>query len=54
MLPVYKIFCFDGEPYIIQAIQNDKQPNESVDYFDAHWNRLSLRQNFPNRMKCLQ
>lgn len=59
MLPVYKFFCFDGEPYIIQAIQNDKQPNESVDYFDVHWNRLLLRQNFPNsvvapnRPKCM-
>lgn len=47
-LPVYKFFCFGGEPRIVQAIQNDKQPNESIDYFDAEWNRLLLRQNFPN------
>ena len=47
-LPVYKIFCFGGEPYIIQAIQNDKQPNESIDYFDIGWDKLPLRQNFPN------
>ncbi len=47
-LPVYKFFCFDGKPMIIQAIQNDKQPNETIDYFDINWNLLSLKQNFPN------
>lgn len=47
-LPVYKIFCFDGEPKLIQSIQNDKTPQESIDYFDSKWNRLELRQNFPN------
>ena len=48
VLPVYKFFCFNGKPKLIQAIQNDKQPNESIDYFDTEWNRLELRQNFPN------
>ncbi len=47
-LPVYKFFCFGGEPKIIQVIQNDKQKNESIDYFDAEWKLLDLRQNFPN------
>ena len=47
-LPVYKILCFNGEPKIIQTIQNDKQPNESVDYFDCEWNRLNIRQDYPN------
>lgn len=47
-LPVYKFFCFDGVPKIIQSIQNDKQENETIDYFDTQWNRLELRQNFPN------
>ena len=47
-LPVYKIMCFNGEPRIIQTIQNDKQPNESIDYFDTEWQVLPLRQNFPN------
>lgn len=50
-LPVYKFLCFDGEPKIIQTIQNDKQPNESIDYFDTEWNLLELRQNFPNSEK---
>ncbi len=47
-LPVYKFFCFDGEPEIIQVIQNDKQSNESIDYFNTDWELLDLRQNFPN------
>lgn len=50
-LPVYKFLCFDGEPRIIQTIQNDKQPNESIDYFDTEWNLLDLRQDFPNSKK---
>lgn len=47
-LPVYKIFNFGGKPRIIQAIQNDKTENETIDYFDPDWNLLDLRQNFPN------
>lgn len=47
-LPVYKFFCFHGQPRIIQVIQNDKQANETIDYFDPQWNRLELRQNYPN------
>lgn len=48
VLNVYKIFTFSGEPKIIQTIQNDKQPNESIDYFTPAWERLEMRQNFPN------
>ena len=47
-LPVYKIFNFDGEPRIIQVIQDDKTPKETIDYFDVEWNLLDLRQNYPN------
>lgn len=47
-LPVYKFFCFHGTPRIIQVIQNDKQVNETIDYFDTEWNLLELRQNYPN------
>ena len=47
-LPVYKFFCFDGTPRIVQVVKNDKQTNETIDYFDTEWNRLELRQNFPN------
>lgn len=47
-LLVYKIMNFGGEPKVIQAIQNDKTPDEAIDYFDCEWNLLPLRQNFPN------
>ncbi len=47
-LPVFKFFCFSGEPKLLQVIQNDKQINESIDYFDIHWNLLDVRQNYPN------
>lgn len=47
-LPVYKIMTFGGVPKIIQTIQNDKMPNESIDYFDTDWNLLDIRQNYPN------
>lgn len=47
-LPVFKIFCFNGTPQIIQQLLNDKQPNETVDYFDTDWNRLNMIQRFPN------
>lgn len=47
-LIVYKVFCFDGKPELIQVIQNDKTPDESIDYFDTEWGLLKLRQNFPN------
>ena len=48
VLPVYKVFCFGGKPHLIQAIVNDKQRDEAIDYFDTDWNKLDLRQNFPN------
>jgi len=51
VLPVYKFMCFDGEPKIIQTIQNDKQSNESIDYFDLEWKLLDIRQGFPNSQK---
>lgn len=47
-LPVYKFFCFNGEPKIIQQIQNDKQDDETVDYFSTEWERLNMMQRFPN------
>ena len=50
---MYKFFCFEGEPYIVQVIQNDKQPNETIDYFDMQWSQINLRQNYPNSMKIL-
>lgn len=46
-LPVYKFLCFEGEPRIIQTIQNDKMPSETIDYFDPDWCQLPFRQNYP-------
>lgn len=48
VLRVYKILNFDGEPRIIQMINNDKTKNETINYYDTDWKRLPFRQNFPN------
>ncbi len=53
-LPVYKLFCFNGEPKIIQQIQNDKNPDETVDYYDILWNRINMRQRFPNSNNSIE
>lgn len=53
-LSVYKVFNFSGEPYIIQVVQNDKMPNETVDYFDTDWKHLNLRQIFSNSDKQIK
>ena len=52
-LPVYKFFCFDGEPFIVQTIKNDKTSYETIDYFDMDWNLLKLKQNFENSERPL-
>lgn len=48
VLNVYKILNFSNGEQIIQVIQDDKTPKETIDYFDVNWNRLNLRQNYPN------
>ena len=48
VLYVYKVMNFNGVPKVIQVIQNDKLPDETIDYFDTKWNLLDLKQNFPN------
>jgi len=45
---VYKIMCFDGEPKIVQLVFNDKQTNETINYYDVDWQLLPFRQNFAN------
>ncbi|MDY6367320.1 MAG: ATP-grasp fold amidoligase family protein [Clostridia bacterium] len=47
-LIVYKIFNFNGQSEIIQTVLNDKRKNESINYYDTEWNKLDLKQNFPN------
>ena len=51
ILPVFKFFCFGGEPLIAQIIQNDKQDNETIDYIDMQYNFLKLSQGYPNSRK---
>lgn len=51
VLPVFKFFCFGGEPFIAQIIQNDKQNNETIDYIDMDYNFLKLSQGYPNSKK---
>ena len=53
-LPVYKIFCFMGNPTIIQTILNDKTLKETVDYYDTEWHKLNIRQGFPNSDELLE
>jgi len=48
VLRVYKVFTFSGEPYLIQAIQNDKTTSETIDYYDCDWNFLNIQQVYPN------
>ena len=47
-LRVYKVFCFNGRPYIIQMINGDKTDHEYINYYDVDWNLLEIKQNFPN------
>ena len=44
----YKFFCFNGEPYLVQTIKNDKTSYETIDYFDMDWKLLKIKQNFEN------
>lgn len=47
-LTVYKVFCFSGKPYLFQVILNDRAENEQINYYDLNWNKLELKQQFPN------
>ena len=47
-LTCYKIFNFGSKPYLIQAVFDDKTSYETINYYDLNWNKLDLRQNFPN------
>ncbi len=47
-LTCYKIFNFNSKPYLIQAVFDDKTSYETINYYDLNWNKLDLRQNFPN------
>lgn len=48
VLDVYKVMCFNGEPKIVQVVQNDKTAEETVDYYDLEWNKLPFSEGYPN------
>ena len=39
----YKFYCFNGKPFIVEAIEN-RTENETVDTYDMKWNRLHVAQ----------
>ncbi|WP_320128504.1 ATP-grasp fold amidoligase family protein [uncultured Sphaerochaeta sp.] len=43
----YKIFCFDGVPRFA-FVASDRGKTTKFDYFDVEWNRMPLRQHYPN------
>lgn len=43
----YKIFCFNGEPRMA-FVASDRNNGTKFDFFDIAWNRLPLKQHYPN------
>jgi hypothetical protein len=43
----YKIFCFNGVPQFF-FIASDRGSNTKFDFFDMEWNRLPVKQYYPN------
>ncbi|HKM05540.1 MAG TPA: ATP-grasp fold amidoligase family protein [Sphaerochaeta sp.] len=43
----YKIFCFDGEPKMA-FVASDRSNGTKFDFFDIEWERLPLKQHYPN------
>lgn len=40
----YKVFCFNGEPRLIQLHSGRFTENHTSKFYDTHWNRLSISQ----------
>ena len=45
----YKFFCFDGEPKAMFIASDRGVGATKFDYFDLEFNRLDIRQHYPNR-----
>lgn len=43
----YKIFCFNGEPKFA-FVASDRGKNTKFDFFDLDWNKLPVKQHYPN------
>ena len=44
----YKFFCFDGEPKVMFVASGRGAGQTKFDYFDTHFNRLDIKQHYPN------
>ena len=45
----YKIFCFNGKPYMILVCSNRVENHKDTDFFDCNWNKINLsRKNSKN------
>lgn len=49
----YKLFCFDGVPKFF-FIASDRGRNTKFDFFDMEWNRLPVKQHYPNSKDSFQ
>ena len=45
----YKFFCFDGVPKAMYVASDRGRGDTKFDYFDMEFNRLNIRQCYPNR-----
>jgi len=52
-LTCYKIFTFASKPYLAQVVFDDKTRSTTINYYDLNWNKLDLRQNFPNNARVV-
>ena len=43
----YKIFCFSGVPKFA-FVASDRGENTKFDFFDIEWNRIPVKQHYPN------
>ena len=37
----YKFFCFNGKPFVCEAIEN-RSSNETIDFYDLDWNHIPV------------
>lgn len=49
----FKFFCFNGEPKLM-FIASDRGKNTKFDFFDLDFNRLNLKQHYPNSDKVIE
>ncbi len=51
----YKIFCFNGKPYMILVCSNRKGKQKNTDFFDIEWNKMEFtRENFENNKENIK